>query len=171
MMEFTFEKSPLSQLLDNLQPGECVSALACLEQLADLSQEAAEEALLELEEQGIRLDISDLPNCGNEGEAALRLKLEQKLAFEMGKSQSFLQQLSRGRRPFRPNSRPAPRLGRIHHFPGRHSGRRNSENGIPCHPDGYILPLCESGRIRTHAPVKPAYTYAKKESHSEALFS
>ena len=80
MMEFTFEKSPLTQLLENLQPGECVSALACLEQLADLSQEDAEEALLELEDRGIRLDISDLPNCGNEGEAALRLKQEQKLA-------------------------------------------------------------------------------------------
>ena len=80
MMEFTFEKSPLSQLLENLQPGESVSALACLEQLSNLSQEDAEEALLELEDRGIHLDISDLPHCGNDGEAALRLKLEQKLA-------------------------------------------------------------------------------------------
>ena len=45
-----------------------------------MSQEEAEEALLTLEEQGVALDISDLPTCGNDGEAAIRLKLEQKLA-------------------------------------------------------------------------------------------
>ena len=40
-------------------------------------------------------------------------KLEQKLAFEMGKSQSFLQQLNRGRRPFRQISKPTPRRPRF----------------------------------------------------------
>ena len=80
MMEFTFEKSPLAQLLDTLRPGDRVSGLECLKRIEDLSQEEAEEALLALEEQGVALDISDLPICGNDGEAAIRLKLEQKLA-------------------------------------------------------------------------------------------
>ena len=80
MMEFTFEKSPLEQLLDTLRSGDRVSGLECLKQIEDLSQEEAEEALLTLEEQGVALDISDLPACGNDGEAAIRLKLEQKLA-------------------------------------------------------------------------------------------
>ena len=80
MMEFTFEKSPLEQLLDRLRSGDRVSGLECLKRIEDLSQEEAEEALLTLEEQGVALDISDLPTCGNDGEAAIRLKLEQKLA-------------------------------------------------------------------------------------------
>ena len=80
MMEFTFEKSPLAQLLDTLRPGDRVSGLECLKRIEDLSQEEAEEALLALEEQGVALNISDLPACGNDGEAAIRLKLEQKLA-------------------------------------------------------------------------------------------
>ena len=80
MMEFTFEKAPLEQLLDPLRPGDRVSGLECLKVIEDLSQEEAEEALLTLEERGIALDISDLPPYGNDGEAALRLKLEQKLA-------------------------------------------------------------------------------------------
>ena len=80
MMEFTFEKSPLEQLLDRLRAGDRVSGLECLKRIEDLSQEEAEEALLALEEQGVALDISDLPTCGNDGEAAIRLKLEQKLA-------------------------------------------------------------------------------------------
>ena len=79
MMEFTFEKSPLEQLLDTLQPGDSISALDCLERISDLSQEDAENALLALEEQGIALDVSGLPGYGIDGEAAVRLKLEQKL--------------------------------------------------------------------------------------------
>ena len=80
MMEFTFEKSPLEQLMDTLQPGGSVSALDCLEQISDLSQEDAENALLALEEQDIALDVSGLPGYGIDGEAAVRLKLEHKLA-------------------------------------------------------------------------------------------
>ena len=81
-MEFTFEKSPLEQILDTLHPGDRISGLECLKRIEDLSQEEAEEALLALEEQDIALDISDLPPCGNDGEAALRLKLERKLAMD-----------------------------------------------------------------------------------------
>ena len=79
-MEFTFEKSPLEQLVNTLHSGDKVSALECLKIIEDLSQEEAEEALLALEDRGVALDISDLPQYGYDGEAALRLKLEQKLA-------------------------------------------------------------------------------------------
>ena len=91
MMEFTFERSPLEQLLDTLQPGDSVSALDCLERISDLSQEDAENALLALEEQGISLDITHLPCWGADGEAAVRLKLEQKLAKE-GRLQTGLEE-------------------------------------------------------------------------------
>ena len=80
MMDITFERSPLERLLDTLCPGDRVSGLECLKAIEDLSQEEAEEALLALEEHGIALDISDLPAYGNDGEAAVRLKLEQKFA-------------------------------------------------------------------------------------------
>lgn len=80
MMEFTFERSPWEQLVDRLHPGDQVSGLECLKQIETLSEEEAEEALLALEERGIALNITDLPPCGNDGEAALRLKLERKLA-------------------------------------------------------------------------------------------
>lgn len=66
--------------MDTLHPGDRISGLECLKAIEELSQEEAEEALLALEEQGVALDISDLPPLGNEGEAALRLKLERKLA-------------------------------------------------------------------------------------------
>ena len=79
MMEFTFENSPWEQMWDAFKPGDKIFGLECLKKIEDLSQEEAEDALLALEEQGIALDISDLPPCGNDGEAALRLKLEQKL--------------------------------------------------------------------------------------------
>ena len=63
-MEFTFEKSPLEQLVNTLHSGDKVSALECLKIIEDLSQEEAEEALLALEDRGVALDISDLPNMG-----------------------------------------------------------------------------------------------------------
>ncbi len=91
MMEFTFEKSPWEQMLDMLHPGDRIFGLECLKQIEDLSQEEAEEALLALEERGITLDVTDLPPCGNDGEAAIRLKLEQKLA-KSGQLQNGLEE-------------------------------------------------------------------------------
>ena len=91
MMDFTFEKSPLEQLLDTLCSGDRISGLGCLKRIEDLSQEEAEEALLSLEEREITLDISDLPPYGNDGEAAIRLKLEQKLA-KTGQLQNGLEE-------------------------------------------------------------------------------
>jgi RNA polymerase primary sigma factor len=65
--------------------------LECLKRIEDLSQEEAEEALLSLEEREITLDISDLPPYGNDGEAAIRLKLEQELA-KTGQLQNGLEE-------------------------------------------------------------------------------
>ena len=78
-MEYTFERSPWALALDALHTGDRISALQCLSLLEDVSEEETEEALLSLEEQGIALDISDLPKSGSAGEMAVRLNLEQKL--------------------------------------------------------------------------------------------
>ena len=80
MTEVTFERSGWEQTWKNLCSGKRISGLECLKQIEHLSEEEAEEALLALEAQGIGLDISDLPPHRNDGKAAQRLKLEEKLA-------------------------------------------------------------------------------------------
>ena len=80
MMEFTFEESPWEQALKALHPGDRISAVRALTLLEELSDEEAEDALLALEQQGIKLDISDLPGDYGSGETAARLHREQKLA-------------------------------------------------------------------------------------------
>ncbi len=79
MMEFTFEQSLWDQTMDSLHPGDSLSAVRCLGLLEDMSEEEAEEALLSLAQQGIGLDISDLPLASGSGEAALRLRQEREL--------------------------------------------------------------------------------------------
>ena len=79
-MEFTFEQSSWEQAVENLHPGDRLGGAECLALLSDFSQEDAENALLDLEEKGITLDIKDLPKLSASGEAAQRLKLEQRLA-------------------------------------------------------------------------------------------
>lgn len=79
-MEFTFEVSPWEQAISALQPGETIDALDCLSLLEDMSETEAEEALVSLQERGISLDISALPEDGGSGETALRLRLEKQLA-------------------------------------------------------------------------------------------
>lgn len=79
-MEFTFEPSSWELALDKLHTGDRISAVDCLHLLEDMSEEEAQEALLSLEEQGITLDVSQLPKLGGSGENAPRLKLEEKLA-------------------------------------------------------------------------------------------
>lgn len=80
MMEFTFEESAWEQTLKDLYPGDTVSAAKALILMEEMSDEEAEEALLALEEQGITLDIADLPLDNGNGEAALRLRQEQQMA-------------------------------------------------------------------------------------------
>ena len=80
MMEFTFEESAWEQALKGLTAGDTLSAAKALLLMEAMSDEEAEEALLILEEQGITLDISDLPLDSGSGEAALRLRQEQQMA-------------------------------------------------------------------------------------------
>ena len=80
MIDFTFEKAPWEEALEQLSAGDSVSGLEFLTMLEGETEETVEEALLQLELRGIRLDISDLPKPGYTGEAAARLRLEEKLA-------------------------------------------------------------------------------------------
>lgn len=74
-LEFSFEESPWEGLLNGKQPGDRVSAAAFLTTMEGESEEALEDALLEMEEKGLLLDVSDLPGTGR-GEAAVRLRQE-----------------------------------------------------------------------------------------------
>lgn len=78
-LEFTFEQSPLEQLLASNQTTGMISAAHFLAVMEEESEEAVEDALLELESRGILLDISDLPKASGTGEAALRLRREAEL--------------------------------------------------------------------------------------------
>ena len=80
MMEFTFEASAWDSALSVLKKGDVLSAVRCLALLEDMSEDEAEEALQELEERGITLDVSDLPKDSGSGEAAVRLRQEQQWA-------------------------------------------------------------------------------------------
>ena len=79
MMEFTFEESAWERALKALRPGDTLSAAKALVLMEEMSDDEAEEALLVLEEQGITLDISDLPMDSGSSEAALRLRQEQQM--------------------------------------------------------------------------------------------
>ena len=80
MMEFVFESTPWELTVQSLHRGDCLSAVRCLTLLEDMSEDEAEEALLELEDKGVALDVSDLPADDGNGEAALRLRREKELA-------------------------------------------------------------------------------------------
>ena len=79
MTEFTFEESAWEQTVKALQPGDTLSAAKALILMEGMSDTEAEDALLVLEEQGLGLDISDLPPDTGSGEAALRLRQEQQM--------------------------------------------------------------------------------------------
>lgn len=80
MMEFTFEESPWEQMLENLRPGDSISALKLLTLMEGEEEPALEEALQVLEEKHIALDSSDLPAVQTGGELALRLRQEKQMA-------------------------------------------------------------------------------------------
>ena len=77
-LEFTFEDSPLDMLLTSCHDG-ALSAARFLTLMEGQTEETVEDALLELENSGVILDISDLPKNGGTGEAALRLRREAEL--------------------------------------------------------------------------------------------
>ena len=77
-LNFTFEESVLDLFPEAPMSG-FVSAVRFLAVMEEKSEEAVEDALLELENSGIVLDISDLPKTPGIGEAAVRLRREAEL--------------------------------------------------------------------------------------------
>ena len=77
-LEFTFEESILD-LFPEACTGGFISAARFLTVMEEKNEDAVEDALLELENSGIVLDISDLPKVTGTGEAALRLRREAEL--------------------------------------------------------------------------------------------
>ena len=75
-LEITFEESPWEAFLRTRRPGDSVSAANFLAMLEGEEEQAVEDALADLEESCLQLDISDLPKAGGTGEAALRLRQE-----------------------------------------------------------------------------------------------
>lgn len=80
MIDVVFEPSPWEQTLDAFAPGDALLATQALLLLEEMSDGEAEDALLLLEEKKIGLDLTGLPADDGRGEAAARLRLEQKLA-------------------------------------------------------------------------------------------
>ena len=76
-LEFTFEENPMDSILASC--GGKLSAARFLALMEGETEEALEDALLELENRGIMLDISDLPKPAGTGEAAVRLRREEQL--------------------------------------------------------------------------------------------
>lgn len=76
-MEFVFEESALEQFLSEVPEGGTVSAARFLTLLQSCPGESAEDALEELVQKNVLLDISDLPKDFSAGDMAVRLRMEQ----------------------------------------------------------------------------------------------
>lgn len=76
-LEFTFEDS--TAFFADVPDGTSVSAARFLTLMEGETEETMEEALQEMENRGIVLDISDLPKASGTGEAAVRLRREAEL--------------------------------------------------------------------------------------------
>ena len=79
MNDFVFEPTAWDLTLENLEPGATLSAGRFLTLMEGEEEAVVEEALQELEEKGILLDVSDLPMASGTGEAAVRLRREEQL--------------------------------------------------------------------------------------------
>jgi len=79
-LDFSFEPSPWEAWLRTKQMGDSVSAAELLTLLEEEPQQAAEDALQEMEMACMTLDISGLSRNVAAGEAAVRLKQEMQLA-------------------------------------------------------------------------------------------
>jgi len=78
-LDFTFEETALDIFLASCPNGSTVSAAQFLAMVEEEPEDAVEDVLLELENRGVVLDISDLPNLPATGEAAVRLRREAEL--------------------------------------------------------------------------------------------
>ena len=82
MNEFTFEATPWELALEEMTDGSSLSAVRFLTLLEEAGETEVEDALLDLEERRITLDISELPKIHGTGEAAVRLRREEQLVAE-----------------------------------------------------------------------------------------
>ena len=78
-LEFSFGPSPWETWLRTKQMGDTVSAAQLLTLLEEENEQAAEDALQELEMACMKLNISDLPKNSGSGETAVRLRQETQL--------------------------------------------------------------------------------------------
>ena len=78
-LDFSFEDSPWETFLRTRRPGDTVSAANLLALLEGEEEQALEDALEELEREGMELTVSELPRAAGTGEAALRLRQEVQL--------------------------------------------------------------------------------------------
>ena len=76
-LEFTFEEN--AAFFGDVPDGAMISAARFLTMMEGETEDALEEALLEMENRGLMLDISDLPKAAGTGEAAVRLRREAEL--------------------------------------------------------------------------------------------
>ena len=79
MSEFVFEESLWELTFSKLRSGSQLSAMRFLTLMEGEDEPAVEEALMDLEQREIALDISDLPRAAGTGEAAVRLRREEQL--------------------------------------------------------------------------------------------
>ena len=79
-MEFVFESSPWERYLQELQPGQSISASYMLTLLEGEDEETVEQTFALMEEKQLRFDLSDLPRPNMTGENGLRLRREAELA-------------------------------------------------------------------------------------------
>ncbi len=84
MMDFTFEETPWQLALQQLPEGAVLCAARMLTLLEGESEDALEEAFLDLEIRGITLSVDNLPKPAAMGEAALRLRREEELVKRDG---------------------------------------------------------------------------------------
>ena len=79
-LEFTFDATPLMELVGSLQPGQKISAAKLLALSESESESALEDALLRMEDLGICLVLDGLETSGVGAEMSQRLALEQTFA-------------------------------------------------------------------------------------------
>lgn len=78
-LNFTFEESLWDLTLAAIPAGGSLSASRFLTLMEEENDAAVEDALLDLEQRDILLDVSDLPRGSGTGEAAVRLRREEQL--------------------------------------------------------------------------------------------
>ena len=76
---FEFDRAPWELAFEKLRKGDHLSAVRFLTLLEGEEEATVEDALLELEEKGITLSVSDLPKNYGTGELEKRLRLEETL--------------------------------------------------------------------------------------------